>query len=255
MKRLFNETFYVSITPEIQSLRSQGFIVSDRKVTAANRIPIRFENEESDERAIDAADVGDDSDVALEEPQAAAGDPGVGESIGGADAAGPQVAELIASRAELKRLQNALNEAQDALRRRQADFENYRKRVERERTDTYNRLVGELARKLLPVTDNLSRALDAERTLETSESEEFRHFLHGVELINKQLTELLESFGVEPIPAVGEPFDPHVHEAVVTEPSDEHEPDTVIEELARGYRIGDRLLRPAMVKVAAQKIQ
>jgi molecular chaperone GrpE len=150
-------------------------------------------------------------------------------------------------------MQTALAEAQDSLLRRQADFENYRKRVERERTESYNRVVAEAARKLLPVMDNLSRALDAERSVETSESEEFRHFLHGVQLISKQLSEVLESFGVQPIAAVGERFDPHIHEAVVTEPSDEHEPDTVVEELARGYRIGDRLLRPAMVKVAAPK--
>jgi molecular chaperone GrpE len=101
--------------------------------------------------------------------------------------------------------------------------------------------------------DNLTRALDAERSVESGESAEFRHFLHGVQLISKQLSEVLESFGVQPIAAVGERFDPHIHEAVVTEPSEEHEPDTVVEELARGYRIGDRLLRPAMVKVAAPK--
>jgi molecular chaperone GrpE len=104
----------------------------------------------------------------------------------------------------------------------------------------------------LPVVDNLARALDAERSVETSESKEFKHFLHGVELISKQLNDVLESFGVQPIAAVGERFDPHIHEAVVTEASDKYEPDTVIEELARGYRIGERLLRPAMVKVAAR---
>lgn len=228
--------------------------MSDSKVTAANRIPIRFEDEEpADERAIEASDAAEDAEQPVDVSESDfIDDPPVTEpdvlSKGG-----PAVAELVASRAEVKRLQSALQEAQGALVRRQADFENYRKRVERERTETYNRVVGEVARKLLPVMDNLSRALDAERSLETSESEEFRHFLHGVELISKQLTEVLESFGVEPIAAVGERFDPHVHEAVVTEPSDEHEPDTVIEELARGYRIGDRLLRPSMVKVAAHK--
>src|SRR5260370_30922434 len=86
--------------------------------------------------------------------------------------------------------------------------------------------------------------------MEASESKECKHFLHGVELISKQLNEVLESFGVQPIAAVGERFDPHIHEAVVTEATDKYEPDTVIDELARGYRIGDRLLRPAMVKVA-----
>ena len=63
---------------------------------------------------------------------------------------------------------------------------------------------------------------------------------------------MLDSLGVQPIVAVGEPFDPHIHEAVVTEPSDKYEPDTVTEEIARGYRMGDRLLRPSMVKVAAR---
>src|SRR5207253_410641 len=138
---------------------------------------------------------------------------------------GPELAELIASRAELKRLQAALAETQEGLARRQADFENYRKRIERERHEVHNRVVAEVARKLLPVVDNLARALEAERSVEASESEEFRHFLHGVELISKQLNDVLESFGVQPIPAVGERFDPHVHEAVVTEPSNEFEPD------------------------------
>jgi molecular chaperone GrpE len=212
--------------------------VGDRKSQA---IPIRFEDNSPDD------------DPAFGGNGAAEDEPTEIDATGEAEAGGPLTAELVASRAELKRLQTALAEAQDALLRRQADFENYRKRVERERTDTYNRVVADAARKLLPVMDNLTRALDAERSVESSESAEFRHFLHGVQLISKQLSEVLESFGVQPIPAVGERFDPHIHEAVVTEPSDEHEPDTVVEELARGYRIGDRLLRPAMVKVASPK--
>ena len=220
-------------------------MASDRQSQGGNRIPIRFEGEDGSEEEIatDALTAVDDDPVELDSQQQAASD---GEG-------GPAVAELVATRAELKRLQNALSEAQEAVLRRQADFENYRKRVERERGETHKRIVGDVAKKLLPVVDNLSRALDAERSVETSESAEFRHFLHGVELIYKQLTDVLESFGVEPIAAVGERFDPHVHEAVVTEPSDEHEPDTVMEELARGYRIGDLLLRPSMVKVAAHK--
>jgi len=216
--------------------------VGDRKSQAANRIPIHFEDDPLEEEQGLAGNGGMEDEPIIEADAPAEGEAG-----------GPLMAELVASRAELKRLQTALAESQDALLRRQADFENYRKRVERERTESYNRVVAEAARKLLPVMDNLSRALDAERSVESSESEEFRHFLHGVQLISKQLSEVLESFGVQPIAAVGERFDPHIHEAVVTEPSDEHEPDTVIEELARGYRIGDRLLRPAMVKVAAPK--
>lgn len=224
-------------------------MASDRKPKAPSNIPIRFFDGDDPSEVLDEVpeievidDAGEPSEAnqSADEPRAEAG-------IGG-----PDLAELIASRAELKRLQAALAEAQESIARRQADFDNYRKRIERDRGEAHNRLVADVARKLLPVVDNLSRALDSERSLEASESKEFRHFLHGVELINKQLNEVIESLGVQPIAAVGEPFDPRLHEAVVTEPSDEYKPDTVIEELARGYRIGDRLLRPAMVKVAAR---
>lgn len=220
-------------------------MASDRKPTRSNSIPIRFLDGEDSPVPDQETDGADDLEMSGAEVSE---EPEVQETPHG----GPELAELVASRAELKRLQTAMSEAQDALARRQADFENYRKRIERERQEMHNRVVADVARKLLPVVDNLTRALDAERSLEASESPEFRHFLHGVELISKQLNEVLESFGVQAIPSVGERFDPHVHEAVVSEPSDEYEPDTVIEEMSRGYRIGDRLLRPAMVKVAAR---
>ena len=173
---------------------------------------------------------------------------------------GPIMAELVATRAELRRVEaelKKLNEERqewaDKLARRQADFDNFRKRTERERSETYNRSLGEVVRRLLPVIDNLQRALEAERTLENVESKEFRHFLHGVELINRQLGGVLESLGVEVVPTVGELFDPHVHEAVATEETDEVEPDTIVQEMQRGYRLGDKLLRPAMVKVATRQ--
>ncbi|MBV9211195.1 MAG: nucleotide exchange factor GrpE [Acidobacteria bacterium] len=167
-------------------------------------------------------------------------------------ASGPLMAELIATRSELKRVEAERNDLLDKLARRQADFENYRKRTERERGETYQRMVGEVASKLLPVMDNMRRALEAEALMENNESEEFGHFLHGVELIYKQLNTILEELGVQPVAAVGERFDPHVHEAVATEQSDEHEPDMVIQELLRGYRLGEKLLRPAMVKVSTR---
>ncbi|HEX6730198.1 MAG TPA: nucleotide exchange factor GrpE, partial [Pyrinomonadaceae bacterium] len=94
------------------------------------------------------------------------------------------------------------------------------------------------------------RALETEASVEASESDEFRHFLSGVDLIYKQLNGVLEALGVTPIPSVGERFDPHVHEAVVTEETDEFEPDTVVQEILSGYRLGDKLIRPALVKVA-----
>src|SRR3954470_5845793 len=237
-------------------------MTADRKQPTS--IPIRFldDNEseaEADQRVQPEPDDSgvielDDTEVNLNDsfedfdPQ-----PADAASTDDAVSGGPEVAELVASRAELKRLQSELAEAKDAAARRQADFENYRKRVERDRGETHNRIVGDVARKLLPVLDNLTRALDAERSIENRESKEFRHFLHGIELISKQLNDVLESFGITAIEAVGKRFDPHIHEAVVTEPSDEYDPDTVTEEIARGYKLGDRLLRPAMVKVAARK--
>jgi len=229
----------------------------------SSHIPIRFlEDNESDADAEDQAEENpedanlndlNDAQTNLSDSTSDGSDSNSDDNHGeGVPVGGPDLAELIASRAELKRLQTALAEARDAVARRQADFENYRKRTERDRGETHNQIVADVARKLLPVVDNLARALEAERSVETQESKEFRHFLHGVELINKQLNDVLESLGVHPIIAVGQRFDPHIHEAVVTEPTDEYEPDTVTEEIARGYRIGDRLLRPSMVKVAAR---
>lgn len=169
------------------------------------------------------------------------------------NAGGPELAELVATRAELKRLEAEAKDLRDSLARRQADFENYRKRMERERTETYNRVVADIAAKLLPVLDNLKRALETEASVEASESDEFRHFLSGVDLIYKQLNGVLDAFGVKPVAAEGEMFNPHVHEAVVTEETDEYEPDTVMQEIVRGFKLGDKLIRPSLVKVAVKK--
>jgi molecular chaperone GrpE len=167
--------------------------------------------------------------------------------------------ELLAAQAEARLLEDELRKAKgerqelhDLVARRQADFENYRKRMERERGETYSRVAGEVARQILPVLDNLHRAVETETSVESVESEEFRNFLHGVALIAKQLNGVLESLGVVPVATVGQPFDPHVHEAVATEQTEEFEPDTITQEIQRGYRIGDKLLRPAMVKVATR---
>src|SRR5689334_25301757 len=171
--------------------------------------------------------------------------PETGETTGG-----PATAELIATRSELKRVEAENAQLKDQLARRQADFENYRKRVERERSETYNRVVADVAAKLLPVSDNLKRALEAEASVEATESDEFRHFLSGVDLIYKQLNGVLEALGVKQIAVVGERFNPHIHEAVVTEETEEFEPDTITQEIRAGYRLGDKLIRPALVKVS-----
>jgi molecular chaperone GrpE len=231
-----------------------------------NRIPIRFldpdvekdssENTEPDDvetmdRDIDE-ESSDDPDVELlpvDTEEFSPSSQGL-EPDPGAATWGPEMAELVATRSELKRVEAENAELKDRVARRQAEFENYRKRVDRERSETYNHVVADVATKLLPVLDNLKRALETEASVESSESDEFRHFLSGVDLIYKQLNGVIEALGVKSIPSVGEPFDPHLHEAVVTEATDKYEPDTVMQELVAGYRLGDKLIRPAMVKVA-----
>jgi len=249
-------------------------MMSDKKDRRWGRIPIRFSEsadetetgEGKGENGLPVSESAPDSDAATEfqnsDEQADGFDTG---RLSGWDtdqgprdsadneASGPVFAELLATRAELKRMALENDDLREKFARRQADFENFRKRVERERGETYNRATAELVTKLLPVLDNLGRALDTEASVEATESDEFRHFLSGVDLIYKQLGGLLESMGITVVPSVGEVFDPHVHEAVVTEESEQHEPDTVLQEIVRGYRLGDKLLRPALVKVAVRK--
>jgi len=224
-------------------------MTSDRRDKGSHRIPIKF-TDADDMAPEDPNYEGEEIDLTdeslNEEDLFSAGDV---ESESG----GPDKAELVATRAELKRIEAENAEFKDLIARRQADFENYRKRVDRERNETYNRVVADVAAKLLPVVDNLKRALDAEATVEAAESDEFRHFLSGVDLINKQLNGVLDALGIKPVAAVGEQFNPHVHEAVVTEPTDDYAPDTVMQELVTGYRLGDKLIRPALVKVATRK--
>ena len=237
-------------------------MTSDRK-DKRFRIPIRFSDAENENESPNSRPAEMDSrldpDIDNEtedfsSAEEATGDEALGlDDLTGEDFGGPDRAELIATQGELKRVQAENAELKNSLARRQADFENYRKRVDRERSETYNRVVADVAEKLLPVSDNLKRALEAEASVEAAESDEFRHFLSGVDLIWKQLTGVLEALGVKPIPAVGEQFNPHIHEAVVTEATDEYEPDTVIQEIRSGYRLGDKLIRPALVKVSTRK--
>jgi molecular chaperone GrpE len=133
---------------------------------------------------------------------------------------------------------------QDRLLRTAAEFDNYRKRVERERRELSEYAGADVLTDLLPIVDNLERALQAPST---GESDSYRR---GVELILKQMTDLLQRRGVKMIESVGLQFDPRYHEAVVQEVSAEHPEGTVMAELRRGYMLGDRLLRPAAVKVA-----
>jgi len=225
-------------------------MTSDRRDKGSHRIPIRFTD--ADDESNTASGSPDDIDLE-EDLTSALDDPDTDTASSDPIEGGPDRAELVATRSELKRVEAENADLKDRLARRQADFENYRKRVDRERSETYNRVVADIAAKLLPVVDNLKRALEAEASVEATESDEFRHFLSGVDLINKQLNGVLDALGVKPIAAVGEPFNPHIHEAVVTEATDDYDPDTVMQEIVAGYRLGDKLIRPALVKVATKK--
>ncbi len=162
----------------------------------------------------------------------------------------PAAEEQEKLKANLARLEQEKKESFMTFQRRYNDFENYRKRTEKERLGVFHRALGELAGKMLPVVDNLNRALDSAGRTEIEHSPEFQNFLDGVGLVNQQLLEILMEMGIQPIPSVGQQFDPHVHEAVATEQTSEVPHNTVIAELLKGYQIGEKVLRPALVKVA-----
>jgi len=139
-------------------------------------------------------------------------------------------------------LQAELADLRDRSIRTLADFENYRRRAEREREELKRYAQGDVLRDLLPVVDNLRRALAAGGTVDDLKL--------GVELTLRQFTELLKQRGVVEVPALGETFDPALHEAVARVDDETVEAPTVIDELQRGYTLHGRLLRPALVRVA-----
>jgi molecular chaperone GrpE len=141
-------------------------------------------------------------------------------------------------------LQRERDEIYDRLLRKTAEFDNYRKRIERERREQADQSVVDLLLNLLVIVDDFDRAL----TTESGESASA--YRKGVELIHAKLHDLLKRQGVRPIQSLGADFDPNLHQAVVSESSPEHREGEVIGELSKGYMMGDRLLRPAMVKVA-----
>ena len=161
--------------------------------------------------------------------------------LAGHDAGGPTEAPSSDAAAALQRERD---EIYDRLLRKTAEFENYRKRVERERREQADQAVVDLLLNLLSVVDDFDRAL----TTEAGESA--AAYRKGVELIHAKLHDLLKRQGIRPIESLGADFDPNLHQAVVSESSPGHREGEVIGEMRKGYKMGDRLLRPAMVKVA-----
>lgn len=143
---------------------------------------------------------------------------------------------------ELQKVKAERDSLLDRLARAQAEFENARRRAGKEQQEYRDYAIGDAVKTLLPVFDSLERALQIK-----SDGAEFRN---GMELIHKQLQSALAKLSVQPIPAMGEPLDPRYHEAIEMVETTEVPDHQVIEELQRGYKFKDRLLRPAMVKVA-----
>ena len=150
-----------------------------------------------------------------------------------------------AEQVELDALRNENEELIDTLQRLQADFDNYRKRAARDQEALVARAGERIVKELLPILDDLERALEAAEEHEEAKLEE------GVKLVHRQLEQLLVREGLAPVETDGK-FDPHVHEALLTQPSAAEE-GSVIEVLQKGYRLGDRVLRPARVVVAGPK--
>jgi molecular chaperone GrpE len=142
-------------------------------------------------------------------------------------------------------LQRQRDDYYDQLLRKSAEFDNYRKRVDRERQTLADAAAAGMLEELLPLVDDLERALKVEPGAEANDA-----YRKGVELIHRQLLEILRKRGVRPLDALGADFDPYYHQAVAHDPADGRREGEVIEEFRRGYMLGDRLLRPSMVKVA-----
>ena len=170
-----------------------------------------------------------------------------GEGGGSSPAAGEETTtsageEASAVAEELRKVKAERDTLLDRLARAQAEFENARKRASKEQQGFRDFATADAIKTLLPVMDSFERALQAK-----SGANDFRS---GIELIYKQLQDALAKLGVRAVPAKGEPFDPHYHEAIEMVETSEAPDHEVLEELQRGYKFKDRLLRPAMVKVA-----
>lgn len=156
------------------------------------------------------------------------------------------------TRAELEALQQELQESQekaqeylDGWQRALADFSNYKRRMERDQQLNYQNAIGSVVKRYLPILDDLERALNNRPT-----EGEGAVWAGGIELIYRKFVMALEADGVKPMQPEGEQFDPNLHEAISQEPSPEHESGEIIEVLQKGYYLGDRVLRPAVVRVA-----
>lgn len=154
--------------------------------------------------------------------------------------------DLSVLKSQLEEERRRAEELYQRLLRSQADFENYRKRVLREKEELAKYGIKPLLEKLLPVVDNLERAIQSAK----GEGGDLETFISGIEMVHRQMLEAMKSEGAHPLETVGKPFDPFYHQAIAQEESD-GEKGIVLEEYQKGYMLKDKLIRPAMVKVSS----
>ncbi|WP_280637205.1 nucleotide exchange factor GrpE [Alkalihalobacillus sp. BA299] len=152
--------------------------------------------------------------------------------------------ELSEEQQKINELEQQAADLNSRLLRVHADYDNFRRRTKEEKEAASKYRAQSLVEELLPVLDNFERALAIDPT-----NEETKTLLQGMEMVHRQLQDALKKEGVEVIEAVGQTFDPHLHQAVMQVETDEHEPNTVVEEFQKGYKLKDRIIRPSMVKV------
>ena len=201
----------------------------------------RMPEHESEVSLVDKGEAPPREGVPGEEPDSAAPEAAT------VPAAGPPEAQAPVSRAEYDQLKAERDHLMDRVARLQAEFENARKRAEREKADFRDYATGNVVEQFFPVLDNFTLALRA-----TGSAEQLRS---GVELIVKQMDEVLRQLQVSPVPAVGEEFDPRYHEALGSVERDDLPDHFVAEEIRRGYKLRDRLLRPSLVRVVSNPKQ
>ena len=175
-----------------------------------------------------------------------------GSEVGSVTGSGPDPGQEAWSQMESlarerEKLTAERDELQDMLVRRQADYENLRRRVERERAESREYASMEAVQALLPVLDDFERSI---RSVPAGDA--MRDYVKGMELIHQRLLDSLTKLGLQPVESVGRRFDPNVHNAIQKEERPDVDEDTVVEEYQRGYHFKSRLLRPAMVKVAVR---
>jgi len=153
--------------------------------------------------------------------------------------------EIEALQAELAESRTKADEYLDGWQRSRAEFANYKKRIERDQLAVSQNAAGRIIKRYLEILDDLERALK-----NRPQEGEGAAWANGIELIYRKFKSILESEGITPMEAEGQLFDPNLHEAITSEESDEHESGQIIEVLQQGYMLGDRVLRPAMVRVA-----